>query len=426
MQNQEWTEKVETAAFNEYIGFGRQSVPVLFRGRAWQMIDMGETFCLARVDGWDGNYPDLLPCVREQPPHGAGTSVPLMQTKRWERMLRARTCFTLAKSDMTEVTVSGEYSDYLTLQSPVLRIRRQTAGKGRDSRGRFQETVLRVFGGINRFVLRDFLKGIGGEVTFEGGSTAREPRPVPPESARKAMIRYFNRLTVRVNRRMWALSVLSYLLLTVGAVPGMLAGRLLMGIGALLPPVILGQYLVRHRLMEYESAGSRKDGRRQIGFLPKFAIPAATAVFVSLMSGCPVLDMALFVGVGLGIGAVMLAALLIFAPECRRASVIVMSVLLFFWFGLPAADLINAAWPLVPEQTYTVTAERKTVPNRYDTDEKKTYIGVTLHNGEEVELPLTRGAWNHALTPGETAVTVREYRGLLGFRCASVEPAEQD
>ena len=33
--------------------------------------------------------------------------------------------------------------------------------------------------------------------------------------------------------------------LTVGAVPGMPAGRLLMGIGALLPPVILGQYLVR-------------------------------------------------------------------------------------------------------------------------------------------------------------------------------------
>ena len=61
MQNQELMDKVEEAAFKEFTGFGRQSVVVEYRGRAWQMIDRDDRFLFVLADGYNGDEPDVVP-----------------------------------------------------------------------------------------------------------------------------------------------------------------------------------------------------------------------------------------------------------------------------------------------------------------------------------------------------------------------------
>ena len=71
-QNQELMDMVEEAAFKEFTGFGKQSVVVEYRGRAWQIIDRGDRFLFVLADGYNGDEPDVVP--RASTDSGSGTS----------------------------------------------------------------------------------------------------------------------------------------------------------------------------------------------------------------------------------------------------------------------------------------------------------------------------------------------------------------
>ena len=59
-------------------------------------------------------------------------------------------------------------------------------------------------------------------------------------------------------------------------------------------------------------------------------------------------------------------------------------------------------------------------PDEDPSEHKEFYVGITLRDGREAELPLAFGEWNYTVIPGETEVTVQEYKGLLGINCAFV------
>lgn len=426
-QNQELMDKVEEAAFKEFTGFGRQSVVVEYRGRAWQMIDRDDRFLFVLADGYNGDEPDVVP--RASSDGGSGSSSyesALPTSEQIERLLKSKRRFSLAKSDIVRAEVSGIYEDYFTLAGAEIEL---SLAKGKAGQ-KVKKRKMRLLGGINQFLLRDFLSGIGGETVFvkkEASLAAHRRLYGEDTGAHSAMMTYLNKKTARVNLLMWVLSVVGYALIAFGAVPGMPFGRQMMGWGALQPLVILITYLRNRRLLCFLGSGRNPNAatvsRKRVGFYPKFAIPMLATVFAALLSGSIVTDFPLFLGVSAGLAVVMLAALIVFSAECRRHFVMIAAcVLMFGVYAFPAVNLINAAVPLRSYGTYTAQVERKMVPTPDEdpSEHKEFYVGITLRDGREAELPLAFGEWNYTVIPGETEVTVQEYKGLLGINCAFV------
>lgn len=392
-------EQAKDNAFRDYIGFGHITLPVLYRGRVWQMCRIGSDFVFARIEGYDGEDIHVIPGLSD----------------RVAAYADERKHFSLPQSAVVKAEITGKYLDYFTLGGVTLRL---TAKKGRQEKILF----LRIFGGINEFVLRGFLEGIDGEITVTKDTAATSYAAVEP-LARTSMMRHFNRIALRLKRLMRLLSILSCLLLIADYLitdfPWLAPyAKFMTGIGALGPFAIFLLYLGHSRLVSFLAPDTPRNApgvtRTYVSFYAAFGIPMGVEMFAAIGGRTVITDLPRLLIMGLGLAAVMFVLMLLFTHEYRyKYMILAGAAVLLIAYPFPTVHLINRMAVTEEYALHTATVEEKRVNPQSEYDEA-TYMGVTLSNGRDQELP--------PYLEGESAVTVHEYRGLLGIDCADVAP----
>lgn len=377
--------------FREFIGYGKTTLPVLYKGKAYQMCVIGDDFVFVRIDGYDGEGLDVIPG----------------KSDRLAAYVKDRRRFTIAKGSIVGAEICGKYAAYFILSGVQLHL---TVKQGK----REKKLSLSVFGDINEFVLRQFMEGISGEITVA------QSRAAAPDSAHAAMILHFNKKCKRLNRIMIFIAAVSGVLLVTEKILLSPYTNLLTGIGALLPLVNFFIYLKYPRLISFIAPDTPKKPdafmRKYVGFYSKFGMPMVVGMISAL--GCrsivtQVGSLFLYGGI---LGAMLIALMAIFTREYRYKYMIILgAAVMMLAYPFQTIHFVNRMGVTENYGTYTATVEEKQV----EVGSRATYIGITMRDGSSRELSLAFGE-NTSVRPGESTVTVHEYRGLLGIQCADV------
>lgn len=125
-------------SFRNYIGYGRTTLPVSYKGNVYQMCRVDGDFVFVRIDGYSGEEFDVIPG----------------KTDRLKAYVKERKSFSITRKSIAKVEICGKYTDYFTLSGTVLHL---TVMRGKKPK----KILLGIFGDINEFVLRQFLEGTG-------------------------------------------------------------------------------------------------------------------------------------------------------------------------------------------------------------------------------------------------------------------------
>ncbi|MBQ5544548.1 MAG: hypothetical protein IIU00_02640 [Clostridia bacterium] len=260
--------------FREMTQHGEKSLTV-FRGGVYQMADIGDSYCFVEVPGYLSedcgaidpaavyHFEKLAEMVAKNPP----------LHRKW---------YLIRKADIVGAEIGGRYSGFFDRQCGYLRL---TYHNG----NRLCRKLFYLPGVNNQFMVRDFLGDIpvtiaSDERTPRGGKGRFLDRDEP--STLGAVLRYFNRKTVSLNRGNWLLSMLSLLLTVVGAIVRLPYGELLRGAAALMPLVIYLRYLRHRHLLSLLVTGMVRQssyGQLRPGCFGKIAIPTVALLMTEVL-----------------------------------------------------------------------------------------------------------------------------------------------
>lgn len=379
--------------FREYIGYGSTTLPVLYRGNIRQLCRTEGHYVLVRADGYDGDRLDMLPGNAGTLPADAGV-----------RGIR------IEAGSVKEITASGQYADYVTLSGASVTLRCKS--------GKREKTLrLAVMGDVNEFVLREFFKDTGREMRLVRSGAAGK------SSALDAILTHFNRKCRRLNRLMILTAALSCLLLLADALYFAPYSKILTGIGALLPLANFFLYLKYPKLISFLAPSVQNKtpytSRKYAGFYSKFGIPMVMGMFCAF-SGRSIVTQAgrLFLYGGI-LFAAMITLMAIFAREQRYKTMIAVgAAVLMLAYPVQTVHFVNRMAATEDYGTFTATVEKYLVNPASGTDSAE-FVGITTRDGEPHELPFGFSE-NDSVIPGSSTVTVHEYLGLLGIRCADI------
>lgn len=378
-------------SFRNYIGYGRTTLPVSYKGNVYQMCRVDGDFVFVRIDGYSGEEFDVIPG----------------KTDRLKAYVKERKSFSITRKSIAKVEICGKYTDYFTLSGTALHL---TVMRGKKPK----KILLGIFGDINEFVLRQFLEGTGGEITIT------KNRAAAPGQAHSAMMLFFNKKCRKINGIMILIAVVSGILLATEKILFTPYTNILTGIGALLPLINFFIYLRFPRLISFIAPDTPKDQtgitRKYVGFYSKFGMPMVMGMIAALGGGSIVTQVGRLFLYGLVFGAVLVALMVVFTREYRYKYMIILgAAAMLLTYPFQTIHLVNRMGETENYATYTATVEEKQV----DQGSRATYIGITMIDGSSQELPMGFSE-NPSVRPGESTVTVHEYRGLLGIKCADV------
>ena len=275
--------------FRDYIGYGKTTIPVIYKGKVWQMCRIGGDLLFVRIDGYNGDLPDVIPGVSED----------------ITQYLKGRRFIKIPAGSVADVTLSGQYTDYVTLGGAELFIN--------IAKGNRKKTIrIEIMGSINEFLLREFLKGICRNMkVIKSAKTS-------PVYALEAMLLFFNRKSGRLNRLMIIIAAVSCLLVIMDSLIITPYNNLLTGIGALLPLVNFFIYLKNSRLISFFSQSVKNNTkyvcRRYVGFYSKFGMPSVAGMLAAFGGRTLDIDIAkvfLFGGILFAVIVILLALILL-------------------------------------------------------------------------------------------------------------------
>ena len=380
--------------FRDYIGYGKTTIPVIYKGKVWQMCRIGGDLVFVRIDGYNGDLPDVIPGVSED----------------ITQYLKGRRFIKIPAGSVADVTLSGQYADYVTLGGAELFIN--------IAKGNRKKTIrIEIMGSINEFLLREFLKGVCRNMkVIKSAKTS-------PVYALEAMLLFFNRKSGRLNQLMIIIAAVSCLLVIMDSLIITPYNNLLTGIGALLPLVNFFIYLKNSRLISFFSQSVKNNTkyvcRRYVGFYSKFGMPSVAGMLAAFGGRTLDIDIAkvfLFGGILFAVIVILLALILL-----RQKYIYILLAgysLIMMMYPCQTVHFVNRMAVTRDYATHTAIVEKYRVQPDSETD-KSEYIGIITSDGTPHELPLGLSD-NSNLKPGETVATIHEYRGLLGIDCADL------
>ena len=378
-------------SFRQFTGYGKTTLPVLYKGNVYQMCRVEGDFVFVRIDGYEGNEIDVI----------SG------QIDRFSSYVKGRKHFSVPGSSVAGAEISGQYAGYFVLSGVKVRLR---VKRGR----REKNMTLGVFGNINEFVLRQFLEGIGGEIAVTKDKSSAQAQ------AHTGIMLHFNRKCKRLNRLMIFVAGMASIFLVMDKFTPLPYNKLFTGAGALLPLVNYFIYLRFPRLISFIAPDTPKNPasvtRRYAGFYSKFGIPMVIGMFIAFGGESIVTQVGRLFLYGLGLGMALILLMVVFTRDHRyKYMTIIGAAVMMLAYPFQTIHLVNRMTATHNYETYTATVEKKYV----DADSMATYIGITMLDGSNQELPLGFSQ-KSSVKPGKSTVTVHEYRGLLGIKCADV------
>lgn len=404
MQNDAAIKNIDSD-FKERIEFGEKSL-VVYCKRAYQMIDFGDRFIFAEIRGFDGECIDAVYYLK---------SLSLDS-------LRGRKKFIIKKSDITKAEIFGTYKDYFTLSGAEIVLHYK-------KRKREKRVVLRLFGEINQFTVRDFLHDVGdvqfisgkaSEMTYAKNAYFHKDEP----GVYGSLVTYFNNKCGVISRLMWFLAILSVVLMFIGASQNAPYSDIIKGISTLLPLLIFFLYIKYNRLIYFISSSfgeaQPKYERKRAECYCKIVIPTIFAMLGSVFSFGMIIEMRAYVIASLIFSAVMLALFLIFTSEYKtRFKLVFICVMVCVIYSFVAVNDFNKIYHVEDGKAYqtVVVNKRERVGGKAGTTY---YFSIKLKNGELKEITVKESQYDSVIE-GKTTVTVSEYRGIFGIACAEVE-----
>lgn len=321
--------------FRQRTEHGTRSLTV-FQKIPYQMIDRGDSFYFVEIPGFVSDDT-----------HVFDPNVICNFDALEEENLRWRKKFTIKKSDIVEAEIGGRFIGYFNRLCGYLSI---SYMKG----ARLKRLAFYLPGLNNQFELKKFLgdinvtinpseklcRGLKGRLLDRGEDTVIG-----------ALIKFFNKKSRLINLVNWLLAVASVVLIVLSAVFDFSRANVMMGIAALLPLVIYGNYIRWNGLLGLLLTGIRRKKndyhKRKPACFGKIIVPTVALLMTEVVQFSELVSFRQYVLLGLGIGLALAAVYDAFVPlligrEWRRRGMVCGAMCLFYAFM--AVLPVNRLW----------------------------------------------------------------------------------